>query len=432
MPVTIAQVDPGSLAQRAGIRPGDRLASINGNPIRDVLDYRFYLADTRLLLALETPDGPKTVRLRKGEYDDLGLSFDTYLMDRQHHCRNKCIFCFVDQLPRGLRDTLYFKDDDSRMSFLFGSYVTLTNTTEEEIRRIIKMHISPINVSVHTTDPELRVRMLKNPRAGEVLSYLPMLTGAGIQVNTQLVLCPGINDGDQLRRSLTDLAALGPNLQSVALVPVGLTCHREGLPPLRPMTREEARETLAIAEAFNAPILAKTGVRLALAADELFLIAGEPIPGPEYYGEFHQLEDGVGLTALLRQEFAEELDWAEPSGRVRRTSLACGVAAAPLLESLCATAGEKFPHCHVSVYGVPNRLFGETVNVTGLLCGRDLIAELQGKPLGEALILSSVMLRHEGRFLDDLLPEDLEAALGVPVRVVDGTGGDLLAAMTES
>ena len=269
MAVIIASVEPGSPAQRAGVAAGMGLISINGQPIRDVLDYRFYMTDPLLDLRLETEQGPKEVRVRKAEYDDLGLAFDTYLMDRQHHCRNKCIFCFVDQLPRGLRDTLYFKDDDSRMSFLFGSYVTLTNQTEEDIRRIIKMHISPINISVHTTNPRLRVEMLGNPRSGEVLDYIPMLTEAGIQVNTQLVLCPGVNDGPELRRSLHDLARYAPNLQSIALVPVGLTCHRDGLHPLRPLTGDEARDILDLSEEFNRELVENGGRRLAFAADEL-------------------------------------------------------------------------------------------------------------------------------------------------------------------
>lgn len=431
MSIKITAVEPGSPAQRAGIAPGMGLVSIGGQPIRDVLDYRFYMTDQVLDLVLETGAGPTPLRVRKGEYDDLGLSFDTYLMDRQHHCRNKCIFCFVDQLPPGMRDTLYFKDDDSRMSFLFGSYVTLTNQSEEDIRRIIKMHISPINISVHTTNPELRVRMLGNPKSGQVLDYIPMLTEAGIAVNAQLVLCPGINDGPELTRSLHDLGRYAPGLQSIALVPVGLTRHRQGLYPLRPYTRDEARQVLATADAFNREMVDRLGAPLAYGADELFLIAQRPFPDPGYYGDFHQLEDGVGLSTLLEQEFTEALDWEDGSPSPRATSLATGEAAAPLITRLAERLGEKFPGATPHVYGVPNRLFGSGVNVAGLLCGRDIIDHLRGKPLGEALILSSVMLRHEGRFLDDLTPQDVEEALGVPVRVSDGTGADLLAAWTE-
>lgn len=431
MPFTIEKVEQGSPAWKKGIVPGEKLISINGNVITDVLDYRFYMTDSRLELALEQPDGTqRTVRLRKDEYDDLGLEFETYLMDLQHHCKNKCVFCFVDQLPKGLRDTLYFKDDDSRMSFFFGSYVTLTNMTEEEVRRIIKMRISPINISVHTTNPQLRVKMLANPNAAKSLDYIPMLTGAGIKVNTQLVLCPGMNDGEELRRSLYDLEKLYPNLQSIALVPVGLTRHREGLYPLRPMTREEARENLAIADAFGEEMIAKHGSRIAFPADELFIIAELPIPDADYYEDFEQLEDGVGIYALLRREFLEELEYAEGDSTPREVSIACGTAAQPLLRALIDKMGEKYPGTTVQIHGVVNRLFGDTVNVSGLLCGSDLAHGLAGMPLGSKLILPSVMLRHEAdKFLDDTTPDWLSQKLNIPLDIRESGGDNLLAAI---
>lgn len=430
MAVTIAGVEPGSLAEKKGILPGDVLETIGGEPIRDVLDYRFYITDSRLVLGLRREGKPLTVKVRKGEYDDLGLVFSTYLMDRQHTCRNRCIFCFVDQLPKGLRRSLYFKDDDSRMSFLFGSYVTLTNLTEEDIRRIIKMRLSPINISVHTTDPALRVKMLGNPRAADSLRFLPMLTEAGIRVNTQLVLCPGINDGAALERSLSDLERLYPGLGSIALVPVGLTGHREGLYPLRPYTREEARGVLAMAERFQGEMLRKHGSRIAFPADEFFLLAELPIPGAEYYEEFDQLEDGVGIYALLKQEFLDALEYSDGDDSPRRVSIATGTAAAPLLRELTANLGEKFPRLTVEVHGVENRLFGGAVNVAGLLCGTDLARGLRGKALGEELLIPSVMLRHErDRFLDDTTVPWLSEQLGVPVRVVDNDGGQLLDAV---
>lgn len=430
MSVTIAGVEPGSIAAKKGILPGDILEAINGEAIRDVLDYRFYMTDTRLSLSLRRNGEPFSVPVRKGEYDDLGLEFETYLMDRQHTCRNKCIFCFVDQLPRGLRDSLYVKDDDSRMSFLFGSYVTLTNLTEEDIRRIIKMRLSPINISVHTTDPELRVRMLKNPRAADSLRFIPMLTQAGIRVNTQLVLCPGINDGPALERSLRDLAEYRPGLGSIALVPVGLTGHREGLYPLRPYTREEARQVLDIAGAFQEEMLQKHGSRVAYPADEFFLLAELPIPEAEYYEDFDQLEDGVGLWALLRQEFLDALEQEEGRPLSRRVSVATGTAAAPLLSALAALAEEVFPGLTVTVHGIPNRLFGGAVNVAGLLCGGDIARGLSGMELGEELLIPSVMLRHEtDKFLDDTTVPWLEEQTGVPVRVVDNDGAQLLDAM---
>lgn len=430
--VVVNKVEPGSPGAKKGILPGDQLVSMNGNDIRDVLDYRFYMTDTKLTLSLVRQGTPVEVSLKKGEYDDLGLDFETYLMDRQHHCKNKCIFCFVDQLPKGLRESLYFKDDDSRMSFLFGSYVTLTNMTEEEVRRIIKMRISPINISIHTTNPTLRVQMLGNPNAAGSLRYVPMLTQAGIKVNTQLVLCPGVNDGEELARSLRDLGALYPNLQSVALVPVGLTKHRQGLYPLRPMTKEEAQSVLDIAEAFGQEMQKKHGSRVAFPADELFIIAEQPIPPAAYYEDFDQLEDGVGIYALLRSQFLDELGFAQGSETHRELSLACGTAAAPLLRALLDHMAEKFPNITVQVHGVTNQLFGDTVNVSGLLCGNDLAAGLLGKKLGERLLLPGVMLRHEAdKFLDNTTPAWLEQAIGVPVQVLEVDGAVLLEAITK-
>ena len=430
MSVIIKGVAPGSPAARKGILPGDTLEAINQNPIRDVLDYRFYMTNTKLDLFLRREKKSLLLRVRKGEYDDLGLEFETYLMDRQHTCRNKCLFCFVDQLPQGLRDSLYVKDDDSRMSFLFGSYVTLTNLAEEDIRRIIKMRLSPINISVHATDPELRVKLLKNPRAADSLRYIPMLVEGGIRVNAQLVLCPGINDGPALEKSLWDLAGYWPGLGSIALVPVGLTGHREGLYPLRPYTREEARAVLALAERFQEEMLQKHGSRIAYPADEFFLLAEQPIPQADYYGEFDQLEDGVGLWALLSQEFTDALEAEAPRPLSREISIATGTAAAPLLASLAALAEEVFPGLSVTVHGIPNRLFGGAVNVAGLLCGKDIAWGLAGKELGEELLLPAVMLRHEkDKFLDDTTVPWLEGQTGTPIRLVENDGARLLDAM---
>lgn len=432
MAVTIESIERGSPAAKSAIKSGDRLLTINGNVVRDVLDYRFYMTDTHLEIKLEREGVPIAVTITKAEYDDLGLEFESYLMDNQHHCRNKCIFCFVDQLPKGLRDSLYFKDDDSRMSFLFGSYVTLTNMTEEDIRRIIKMRISPINISVHTTNPELRVMMLGNPAAADSLRFLPMLTEAGIKINTQLVICPTVNDGDELLRSLTELAALYPGLQSIAVVPVGVTRHREGLHPLSPMTADEAAHNLDIVERFGETMIARHGKRIAFAADELFIQAGRPLPDADYYEEFDQLEDGVGIHALLRQEFAEELEYAEPDDTPRTVSIASGTAAAPLLSELVTTLQDKFPATTVHVYGVENKLFGDTVNVSGLLCGNDLHTGLRDKELGERLLIPSVMLRHEGDiFLDDTDLPWLQEQLAVPINVINMNGSELLQAILE-
>lgn len=425
MPITVSSVDRGSPADRAGLRAGDQLISLNGSEIHDVLDYRFYMIDRRLKVEVLRGGKPLTFRVRKEEYDELGLEFETYLMDRQHHCANKCVFCFVDQLPPGMRETLYFKDDDSRMSFLFGSYVTLTNMQEEEIRRIIKMHISPINISVHTTNPELRVQMMKNPRSGEVLRFIPMLTESGIRVNAQIVLCPGLNDGEELTRSLNDLGQYAPNLQSIALVPVGLTEHRERLYPLRAMTRDEARDCIRRADAFGERMLALYGSRIAFSADELYLIAELPLPGPEYYEDYDQLGNGVGTTALLREEFAAALRLEDGDDASTHYALATGEAAAPLLTELLATAKEKFPHREITVYPIKNQIFGGGVNVTGLVTGGDIIKALSDQPLFDRLLIPDIMLREEkDRFLDDSTPEEVSEALRIPVTVspTDGTG----------
>lgn len=304
MPVLIQTVAPGSHAARAGVRPGDTLLTIGGRPINDVLDYRFYMTDRQLELSLLRGGAPYSVRIKKAEYDDIGLDFETYLMDKQHSCKNKCVFCFIDQMPPGMRESLYFKDDDSRLSFLFGNYITLTNLTDADIDRIIEMHISPVNVSVHTTDPALRVAMMKNPNAAGSLRYIERLAKAGIRINTQLVLCPGWNDGEALAKTLADLGKLYPGVQSVACVPVGLTKYREGLAELRSFTAAEAGDTIDRVEAFQQRMLEEHGERVAYPSDEFFLLAGRPIPAAGYYGEFAQLENGVGLLSLLEDEFS--------------------------------------------------------------------------------------------------------------------------------
>ena len=427
MAVTIKGVEPGSLAAKLHIRPGETLVSINGEEIVDVLDYRFYMTDRHLRLQLRAPDGSeRMLRLAKEEYEDLGLEFETYLMDKQHTCRNHCVFCFVDQMPPGMRQSLYFKDDDARLSFLFGNYITLTNLSEQEVDRIIKMRISPVNVSVHTTDPQLRVQLMKNPAAATSLSYLRRLTQGGIQVNTQLVLCPGINDGEQLRRSIRDLYALGEHLQSIACVPVGLTKYRQGLYPLRTFTQQEAAAVIDIIEACNA----EAGERRAYPSDEFFLKAGRPFPPYEYYGEFAQLENGVGLCTLLEHEFTQALDDLEgppPGWRARTVSIATGVAAGGVIGALAARANAAVEGLDVRVYVIENEFFGKDITVTGLLTGTDLIRQLRGRELGEELIISANMLRHEqDRMLDDTTIPQLAEALGVPVRIVENDGFELL------
>ena len=426
MPVTIQDVTPGSPAARKRIRPGETLLRINGHVIEDVLDYRFYLMETDLRVAVTDGKKARVVHIRKGEAEDIGLSFETYLMDKQRSCRNQCIFCFIDQLPPGMRQSLYFKDDDSRLSFLFGNYITLTNLTEHEVTRILEMHISPIHVSVHTTNPELRCRMMGNRFAGESLSLLRRFAEAGIRLECQLVLCPGYNDGDELIRSMADLAALGDAVESVAAVPVGLTKYREGLEPLRLFTKEEAAAVIDAVEAFGGRMLAERGSRVFFPADEFYLKAGRPIPEAAFYEDMAQLENGVGLTALLFKEFREALAACEETPEGTRMTIATGVAAAPLLRMLIDEAGKKWDNLHVDVMAVRNVFFGETITVAGLVTGGDLIRQLKGRT-APVLLIPDAMLRHEkDRFLDDVQPGDVERELGVELRVVPVDGAVLL------
>ena len=431
MSVLISGVKPKSKAAKLGIKPGERLLSLNGNAIVDVLDYRFYEMNTQLLVKIQDALGrEREVRIKKHEYDELGLEFETYLMDKQHSCRNKCIFCFIDQLPQGMRDSLYFKDDDSRLSFLFGNYITLTNLTEHEISRIIKMHISPINVSVHTTNPQLRVKMMNNRFAGDALSILKRFADAGLQINCQLVLCPEINDGDELFRTLSDLEQLMPSVGCVAAVPVGLTKYRDGLYPLIEYTKERAGSTIDTIERFAQNCLQKHGTRFVYPADEFYLKAERSIPSSDFYEDFGQLDNGVGLLALLKEEFYDAVSEKEPHSVHRRITMATGVAAAPLLNELFGAAKEKFKGLEGEVVPIRNEFFGEKITVAGLVTGGDLITQLKGRELGECLLIPSVMLRYERDiFLDDVSVDDVSRALNVPVEIVDNDGTKLLKAM---
>lgn len=430
MAVTIKDVYRNSYAYRAGCEAGDTLLSINGNDIVDVLDYRFYQLNSDLELKIRDRKGQvHTVKVRKPEYEELGLEFDTYLMDKEKSCRNKCIFCFIDQLPKGMRESLYFKDDDSRLSFLFGNYVTLTNLTEHEISRIIKMHISPINVSVHTTNPELRVKMMNNRFAGDALKILKRLSEHNIAINTQIVCCPGWNDGEELKRSLRDLYDLNVNL--IGVVPVGITKYREGLAKLTPFTVEKARETVDILEEFGEMCLKTRGKRIAYAADELYIKAGYEIPDASFYGDFEAIENGIGLIAQLREDFRDELEWREADDSIKRTvSIACGTSAAPYLRELMDEAEKKFSGVKVNVYPIVNDFFGEQINVSGLIVGQDLHNQLKDKPLGDALLISSAMLRFENDlFLDDVHIDDLSRKLHIKIYPIHNDGVMLLNAV---
>lgn len=430
--VKIVSVADGTYGERAGIVSGDELLSINGNEIYDVLDYRFYIQSKKLSLELLHNGEKYKTNIRKSdEYADIGLEFSTYLMDKQHSCKNKCVFCFVDQMPKGMRDTLYFKDDDSRMSFLFGNYITLTGLCEREVQRIIDMHISPVNISVHTMNPELRVKMMKNPHAGEVLHILDRFSENGIEMNTQLVLCPGLNDGDELRFSLEELSKLYPSVKSIAAVPVGLTKYRDGLYPLRPYTKEEAAKVIDIIDEFNAHFAYfNDGKTLAYASDEFYLIAQRPLPDVDYYGDFAQLDNGVGMCALLKSEFTDALE-GETSRRIEKTvTIATGCAAYDLLCELGKKAEEKFPGLKVNVIKIINEFFGETVTVAGLITGKDFKNQLKGIPLGEKLLIPRVSLRNEGdKFLDDVTIEELSEFLEKEACAVENDGYKLLDAL---
>ena len=432
MSVKIFDVEKGSVADKKGILAGEVLISINGNEIADVLDFRFWQISSRLALKIEDERGKiRTVKIKKDEYEELGLLFETYLMDKQHSCKNKCIFCFVDQLPKGMRDTLYFKDDDSRLSFLFGNYVTLTNITEHEIERIIKMHISPINVSVHTTNPELRVKMMANPNSGKALSILKRFADAGISINCQLVLCPDINDGQELVRSLSDLKELYPALESIALVPVGLTCHRDGLYPLSPYTEDKARAVVDIAEKFGQEFLKEFGTRLVYCSDEFFIKANLPLPSYDYYEEFLQLENGVGLIRSFENDVTLCIEDCEETLQTPvHFSIATGVDALPYIKEQVNRIKTVFPNINAEVYAIKNDFFGHTITVTGLTTAADIIAQLKEKALGDALILPDVMLRHEkDKFLDDKTVSDVETALNTKVIIANASGEGLFDAI---
>lgn len=430
MAVVIDGVADGSVAFKKRINSGDVLVSINGHEILDFLDYQFYLSEEKLRLLIKSDGVYRYLTVKKGQMEDIGLVFNDYLMDKQHHCKNKCIFCFIDQLPKGLRKTLYFKDDDSRLSFLFGNYITLTNLTQRDVERIIEMHISPVNISVHTTNPDLRVKMMKNKNAGESLKIIKQLADAGIKINTQLVLCPGINDGDELKRTLNDLKELYPQVQMVAAVPLGVTKFREGLPQLDQYNQQTAAEVLDIIEGFAADFYEKHGVHFAFAADEFYLKAKREIPQAEYYEDFEQLENGVGMCALLKDEFLTELANINNLNVNRKVTIATGVAAFDLISSLCRSLCEKINNLQVNVVPVKNEFFGETITVTGLIVGKDLISQLSDKELGDELIISSSMLRSEGDlFLDDTSLQDVENELKIPVRCVANNGAELLHAI---
>ena len=430
MPSVIRSVTPGSPAALAGILPGGTLLSVNGHGIEDVLDYQYYTYDPELTVVVSVPgEGEKTLTVRKEEGEPMGLDFEDYLMDKARSCANHCLFCFVDQLPKGLRKTLYFKDDDSRLSFLTGSYITLTNLSEREIQRICDLRISPIRVSVHAVNPELRRKLLQNERGGEIMEILRRFSDAGITVECQIVCCPGLNDGEELTRSMEELAALYPSVESVSVVPVGLTKYRAHLPQLTPFDQEKACAVVDQVEGFGEKCLEKYGSRIFFCADELYLKAGRELPEDDFYEGYPQLENGVGMLKLLETEFTEAMEELEP-GKPEPFTAVTGVAAAPYLRSLIGKAAERYDLPEWKVAAVENDFFGHTIDVAGLVTGRDLIAQLRGRTVGGKLLIPVNMLRHgETVFLDDVSLDDVERELGVAPTVVPQDGRELLKAV---
>ena len=425
--VKIIGVEERSYAKKAGIKPQDILVSINGNEICDVLDYRFYLTEKVITLALKGEDGDYSVKIKKGEYDDIGLEFETPLMDEKHSCRNGCIFCFIDQNPEGMRAPIYFKDDDSRLSFIHGNYITLTNMFDKDIERIIKMRISPVNVSIHTTNPELRVKMMKNKRSGDVLRYLDDFKRAGLSMCGQIVLCKGVNDGEELLRSLRDLSAYYPEMGSVSVVPAGLTKHRDGLYPLTDFTPEEAGAVIDMIDSVAALQLERYGSRQFFAADEFYLKSGRPLPDAEYYEDYPQIENGVGMLRSFSDEFGmavEDVEYMLSSVKEKRkVTVVTGVAAYDMLSAFAKKIEELSPMLTVNVVKIINKFFGESITVSGLLTGKDIYEQLLGVELGDELLIPESALRAQDLdFLCGMTLNELQDKLGVKVTPVGNDG----------
>jgi putative radical SAM enzyme (TIGR03279 family) len=430
----IQAVEEGGIAEEMGIEPGDRLLEINGETVEDIFDYQYMIEEEYVEVLIAKPSGEEwLLEIDKDYEEDLGVTFDNGLMDDYRSCTNKCIFCFIDQMPKGMRETLYFKDDDSRLSFLQGNYVTLTNMSEKDVDRIIKYHLSPINISFQTTNPELRCRMLHNRFAGESLKKVDRFYEAGIQMNGQIVLCKGFNDGEELERSIRDLTKYLPHLQSVSVVPVGLSRFREGLEPLEPFTREDARRVLEQIHRWQEKLYPEYGLHFVHASDEWYILAGEELPREESYDGYLQLENGVGMIRLMLEEFEDALArLEEPEALDNRIlkgtySSVTGQIAYPYIRRMADRLMERFPEVKIQVFPIRNDFFGERITVTGLLTGQDIIAQLKGRDLGEILYLPENILRSGERvLLDDITVEDLAGALQVKTDIVKSSGYDFV------
>ena len=427
----IKNVLPGSIAEELEISAGDKLLAINDQEIEDVFDYHFLANEEYLTVLIEKPDGEQwELEIEKEYEEDLGIEFEQGLMDEYRSCRNKCIFCFIDQMPKDMRETLYFKDDDSRLSFLQGNYVTLTNMSDHDIDRIVRYHLEPINVSFQTTNPELRCKMLHNRFAGEALKKVDRLYEGGITMNGQIVLCKGINDGEELERSIRDLMKYAPQLQSVSVVPVGLSKYRDGLYPLLPFTKEDAKEVLHIIHKWQKKAYEEFGIHFIHGGDEWYILAEEELPEEERYDGYLQLENGVGMLRLLMNEFEEGYESLNGDEIDREVSVATGFLAYPYIKRMADRIMEKYPKSKIHVYGIRNDFFGELITVSGLITGQDLIGQLKGKALGEKLLLPCNMLRIEEQdFLDDVTLQDVKDALQVPVDIVKSSGQDFIDAV---
>lgn len=427
----IKEIEAGSIADELGLEPGDRLLAINDNEIEDVFDYHYYVNDEELVLLVEKPDGEQwELEIEKDYEEDLGIVFEQGLMDEYRSCRNKCMFCFIDQMPKGMRDTLYFKDDDSRLSFLQGNYITLTNMSDHDIERIVRYHLEPINISFHTTNPELRCRMLHNRFAGDALRKVKTLYEGRIQMNGQIVLCKGINDGEELERSIRDMAEYLPYLQSVSVVPVGLTKYREGLEPLESFTREDARQVLDIIHRWQKKLYEKWGLHFIHAGDEWYILAEEEVPEEERYDGYLQLENGVGMLRLLENEFEEAYALLQGDNMARSVSVATGLLAAPYIQKFADRLKEKYPNTDIKVWPIKNEFFGEKITVSGLITGQDLVKQLKGQDMGERLLLPCNMFRsQEEVFLDDMTLSELKDTLQVEADIVKSSGQDFIDAV---
>ena len=424
----IIKVEKGSIAEELGIEAGDILVDIDNKPVKDVLDYRYLIQGEYIEVGIRKPDGDEwLLEIDKEEYEDLGIVFESGLMDKARSCSNKCIFCFIDQLPKGMRKDLYFKDDDSRLSFLQGNYVTLTNMKEEDIDRIIFYHLSPINVSVHTTDMELRKYMLKNPNSVKLMDYLKKLNDNYIEMNFQIVLCKNINDGKYLDKSIEDLSKFLPMAGSMAIVPFGKSKYREGLTDIELYNRDECRKIIEQVKIWQDKFYKEYGTRFCYLSDEFYITAGVELPDNDFYEDYPQYENGVGMVTLTKKEFYDYFNTVDGDCKVRNVSIATGKISYDFIYSLACDIMEKYSNTKVNVYAVENDFFGRTITVSGLMTGSDIINQLKGKELGTVLFLPESCIRTEGTaLLDDICISDIERELNIKVIPVKSGGAEIL------